>query len=81
MNRGAWWATLHGVTKSQTRAIGRKSLLTWKFEETHVSEVLCGSSQRFYTSFPGSHWLRTDGWGIGVGGVNPPEFPAIPSVG
>lgn len=29
----------------------------------------------FYTSFPGSHWLRTDWWGNrGVGGVNPPNF-------
>ena len=35
----------------------------------------------FYILFPGSHWLRTDGWGIGVGSVNAPEFPTIPSVG
>ena len=28
MDRGAWWATVHGVTKSQTRLSNKKDRLT-----------------------------------------------------
>ena len=29
MDRGAWWATVHGVTKSQTRLSGRPGFDLW----------------------------------------------------
>ena len=32
MDRGAWWATVHGVTKSQTRLSDFTSVIQWKFK-------------------------------------------------
>ena len=37
LDRGAWWATVHGVTKSQTRLSFLKILLTVIFKNTEIS--------------------------------------------
>ena len=34
MDRGAWWATVHGVTKSQTR-LKQRSTCTQEFFQSH----------------------------------------------
>ena len=36
MDRGAWWATVHGVTKSQTRLAHTDAHLTKRIQESHA---------------------------------------------
>ena len=43
MDRGAWWATVRGVTKSQTRLkrLSTKALQTWSCSEEEGSGPQC----------------------------------------
>ena len=34
MHRGAWWAIVHGVTKSQTRLVTHSSITAWEISWT-----------------------------------------------
>ena len=46
MDRGAWWATVHRVTKSQTRL---------KQLDTHTKVARTGMLKNFHSNFPGIH--------------------------
>ena len=62
MNRGAWWATVHGVAKSQTQLSGKKNIYIY-------FSLFWGGRVKFaqYSAYPIRNGLLTE---AGVGNEN-----------
>ena len=62
MDRGAWWATVHGVAKSQTQ-LKRLSTHAFSFEEgVSIEKKKEGSRPKSYARNMCLPWSRLLGW-------------------
>ena len=49
MDRGAWWAAAHGVTKSQTRLSPHTQVQSFSFGDGRVFEIYCTTISTYLT--------------------------------
>ena len=63
MDRGAWWATVHVVMKSQTWLSDWACTHTHTHTHTHTPPVACGSDAQWWCP---EHWVdNTEQWSLG----------------
>ena len=66
MDRGAWWATVHGVTRSTSAFSSFSSTVFWPTAILKSTEQQVDLSNRLFSNMEGQWWPRA----AGVGGVS-----------